>query len=210
MGKALKFSDNAIETTTVLAEIQCHDTRSRSRLSNYDVLGWYWNQSEETRKCLSNALDVLATIDPFSEQIFRGRDLYASFRVISNERTGTLWYKLHDSQHGYGISLCSQYICHHYVLLNPIPEESCFWDRRSYCTSDKSHRRYEDWRATGCPQMIDRILVTASLAVFVASQIISSVSRPGPFYALSWFSSIAFLLFVWSLHQYFDERRRRK
>jgi hypothetical protein len=118
MGKALKFSDNAIETTTVLAEIQCHDTRSRSRLSNYDVLGWYWNQSEETRKCLSNALDVLATIDPFSEQIFRGRDLYASFRVISNERTGTLWYKLHDSQHGYGISLC-QYICHHYVLCEP-------------------------------------------------------------------------------------------
>jgi hypothetical protein len=24
-----------------------------------------------------------------------------------------------------------------------------------YCTSDKSHRRYEDWRATGVPQ-IDR------------------------------------------------------
>jgi hypothetical protein len=39
MGKALKFSDNAIETTTVLAEIQCYDTIKVSFVRGYDVLG---------------------------------------------------------------------------------------------------------------------------------------------------------------------------
>jgi hypothetical protein len=64
MGKALKFSDNAIETTTVLAEIQCHDTRSRLSEAMMCLADTEISQKKR-EECLSNALDVLATIDRF-------------------------------------------------------------------------------------------------------------------------------------------------
>jgi hypothetical protein len=96
-----------------------------------------------------------------------------------------------------------QYICHCYVLSEPDPRGLCFWDRRSLAASDKSHRRYEDWRATGVPN--DRVLVTASLAVFVASPDYHPC-RPGPFLRI-----VMILLYTVSIclivcvHQYFNE-----
>jgi hypothetical protein len=187
MGKALKFSDNAIETTTVLAEkYNAMTPDQRSRLSEAMMCLADTEISQKKREeCLSNALDVLATIDPIlANKYSAGRDLYASasesYQQASElERCGTNFTILSI---GYGISLCVSIFVIVMYYVNRDPRGIMFLGSAFLIAQVIS---LIDVTKIGAqlvyPKSIDRILVTASLAVFVASQIISSVSRPGPF-----------------------------
>jgi hypothetical protein len=111
MGKALKFSDNAIETTTVLkynamTPDQGLVVEAMMCLADTEI------SQKKREECLSNALDVLATIDPIlANKYSAGRDLASaseSYQQASElERCGTNFTILSI---GYGISLCPVYL----------------------------------------------------------------------------------------------------